>query len=326
LQERRVLVLNDVVEGVMPILSRLLGEEFELVATLDPELDPVLADPTELELALLNLAVNARDAMPEGGVLTIETANVELDDESVAQHGESKPGPHARLAMRDTGAGMDAQTQAHIFEPFFTTKPAGTGAGLGLATVHEIVKQSGGSIRVDSALGQGTTFTIYLPVAKPSAPVETADTSDGRVATGSETVLLVEDHESVRALTATLLERYGYAVIEATSAQEALRLAEANRGRIDLLLTDVVMPGLSGAAVAERVRELVPGVKVLFMSGYVDDGVVRTGALAQGSAFLEKPFSVTGLAAKVREALDAPDVTSAPRAQSTRPRQTRESP
>jgi two-component system cell cycle sensor histidine kinase/response regulator CckA len=300
----RVILLNDVVEGIMPMLSRLIGEDLELVASLDPELNRVLADPNQVEQVLLNLAVNARDAMPAGGRLTIQTANVELDDEYVAHHGEAVAGPHVMLAVTDTGTGMDAETLAHMFEPFFTTKPVGTGTGLGLATVYGIVKQSEGSIWVYSEPGKGTTFKIYLPATEALVALEAPRAARARVAVGTETILLAEDEEPLRTLTAKLLERYGYVVIAATSANEALRIAKENSRRIDLLLTDLIMPGLSGAAVADRVSELVPGVKVLFMSGYADDIVVRDGILAPGAAFLEKPFSATDLAAKVRETLD----------------------
>jgi two-component system cell cycle sensor histidine kinase/response regulator CckA len=300
----RVVGLNEVVEGVTPMLSRLIGEDLELVASLEPKLNRVLADPNQVEQVLLNLAVNARDAMPDGGRLTIQTANVELDDEYVAHHGESVAGPHVMLAVSDTGTGIDAETLAHMFEPFFTTKPVGTGTGLGLATVYGIVKQSGGSIWVYSEPGEGTTFKIYLPVTEVALPLEGPRRPSKPAATGTETILLAEDEEPLRTLTATLLERHGYVVITATSANEALRIAEDNSRRIDLLLTDLIMPELSGPAVAERVSELVPGVKVLFMSGYADDLVLRNGILSPGAAFLEKPFSATDLASKVRATLD----------------------
>ena len=300
----RVVQLNEVVEGIAPMLSRLIGEDLELVASLEPKLDRVLADPNQVEQVLLNLAVNARDAMPNGGRLTIQTANVELDEEYVAHHGESTVGPHVMLAVSDTGTGMEPDTLAHMFEPFFTTKPVGSGTGLGLATVYGIVKQSEGSIWVYSEPGKGTTFKIYLPVTEAAAALEAPRASRALAAVGLETILLAEDEEPLRTLTARLLERHGYVVITATSADEALRIAAENSRRIDLLLTDLIMPGLSGAAVAERVSELVPGVKVLFMSGYSDDTVVRNGILAPGAAFLEKPFSSTDLAAKVRATLD----------------------
>jgi CheY-like chemotaxis protein len=301
----RVVLLNDVVEGIAPMLSRLIGEDLELVAALEPQLSRVLADPNQVEQVLLNLAVNARDAMPNGGRLTIQTANVELDEEYVAHHGESTAGSHVMLAVSDTGTGMDPETLTHMFEPFFTTKPVGTGTGLGLATVYGIVKQSEGSIWAYSEPGKGTTFKIYLPATEAVAALEAPRPGRALAAVGLETILLAEDEEPLRTLTAKLLERHGYVVFTATSADEALRIAAENSRRIDLLLTDLIMPGLSGSAVAERVSELVPGIKVLFMSGYSDDIVVRNGILAPGAAFLEKPFSSTDLAAKVRATLDS---------------------
>ena len=300
----RVILLNEVVEGITPMISRLIGEDLELVASLDPDLNRVLADPNQVEQVLLNLAVNARDAMPNGGRLTIQTANVELDEEYVAHHGESTAGPHVMLSVTDTGTGMEPDTLAHMFEPFFSTKPVGSGTGLGLATVYGIVKQSEGSIWVYSEPGKGTTFKIYLPATEAAAALEAPRATRPLAAVGLETILLAEDEEPLRTLTAKLLERHGYVVITATSADEALRIAAENSRRIDLLLTDLIMPGLSGSTVAERVSELVPGVKVLFMSGYSDDIVVRNGILAPGAAFLEKPFSSTDLAAKVRATLD----------------------
>ena len=301
----RVLQLNDVVDGLTPMLSRLIGEDVELVATLAPSLDSVLADPNQLEQVLVNLAVNARDAMPEGGLLTIRTANVELDDEYVAQHADAVVGPHVMLSVSDTGVGMDSETLSHIFEPFFTTKPLGVGTGLGLSTVYGIVRQSGGSVWAYSEPGHGTTFKALLPRAESPATAEAPRTPEPAAANGSETILLAEDEESVRQLTARILERLGYEVIAAETATEALRIAEENGRKIDLLLTDLVMPELSGTALAERVRKLLPGIRVLFMSGYSDEVVTRNGTLTPGSAFLEKPFSGNELAAKVRETLDA---------------------
>jgi PAS domain S-box-containing protein len=300
----RVLELNQIVEGVTPMLSRLIGEGLELVTSLEPKLDRVLADPNQLEQVLLNLAANARDAMPDGGRLTIQTANVELDEDYVAHHGGATVGGHVLLAVSDTGTGMDAVTQAHAFEPFFTTKPVGTGTGLGLATVYGIVTQSSGSIWVYSEPGQGTTFKIYLPVTQADAPPEAPRVARPPDARGAETILLVEDDESVRRLAAIMLERLGYLVLEATSVNDALRIAAEESRPIDLLLTDLIMPELSGSAVAERVSELVRGVKILFMSGYADDVALRSGNLPPGASFLEKPFTSADLATKVREALD----------------------
>jgi PAS domain S-box-containing protein len=302
----QVFQLNDVVDGLTPMLSRLIGENVELVATLGASLDPVLADPNQLEQVLVNLAINARDAMPEGGLLTISTANVELDSEHVAQHADAIVGHHVMLSVSDTGVGMDVETLSHVFEPFFTTKPVGIGTGLGLATVYGIVKQSGGSLWVYSEPGQGTTFKAFLPRAEsPATEVEKARAPKPVAARGTETILLAEDEESLRRLTARILEQRGYKVIAAETATEALRVAEQNGRTIDLLLTDLIMPELSGTALAERICKLTPAIRVLFMSGYADEVVSRNGALTPGSSFLEKPFSANDLAAKVRETLDA---------------------
>jgi two-component system cell cycle sensor histidine kinase/response regulator CckA len=301
----RVLQLNDVVAGLTPMLSRLIGEDVELVAVLASSLDPVLADPNQLEQVLANLTVNARDAMPDGGLLTIRTENVELDEEYVAQHADAVVGPHVVLSVSDTGVGMDAETLSHVFEPFFTTKPLGIGTGLGLATTYGIVKPSGGSMWVQSEPGQGATFKALLPRADSPVTEEPVRAPVPVAASGTETILLAEDEESLRRLTARILEKHGYQVIAAETATEALSIAARNGRTIHLLLTDVVMPELSGTALAERVCELVPSIRVLFMSGYADDVVSRNGALTPGSAFLEKPFSANELAAKVRATLDA---------------------
>jgi PAS domain S-box-containing protein len=301
----RVIDPNEVVRGVTPMLNRLIGEDIELRTSLADPLDPVLADPSQLEQVLVNLTVNARDAMPHGGRLEIRTANVELDEEYVGHHGESRAGPHVMLSVRDTGTGMDADTLAHVFEPFYTTKEIGTGTGLGLATVYGIVKQSGGSVWVYSEPGQGATVNVYLPrsesrileeVVRPAAPKETR---------GSETILLAEDEESLRRLTARMLETRGYEVIAAETANEAVRIAAEQGREIDLLLTDLIMPELSGGELAKKVRAALPSVRVLFMSGYADDVMTSKGALEPGAPFLEKPFSANDLAAKVRETLDA---------------------
>jgi CheY-like chemotaxis protein len=303
----RVLDVNTIVEEVAPMLTRLIGENVELVTTLEPDLDNVLADPSQLEQVLLNLAVNARDAMPHGGTLTMQTANVELDEEYVGQHGEAAPGPHVMLAVSDTGHGMPPETLAHMFEPFFTTKPVGTGTGLGLATVYGIVKQSGGTIWVYSEPGEGTTFKIYLPREESAiADVAAVARPVVAVADGTETILVAEDEPSLRALSARILEKYGYEVVAAETPTAALRIVEANGRRFDLLLTDLIMPELSGIDLAERVRKLVPGIRVLFMSGYADDVVTKNGSLEPGAPFLEKPFTANELAARVRELLDRP--------------------
>ena len=300
----QALIVNGIVDGLMPMLTRVIGEDVELETSLEPGLDPVLADAGQLEQVLVNLAVNARDAMPDGGHLTIQTANVELDEEYVAHHGEASIGRHVLLSVADTGSGMDAETLAHAFEPFYTTKPVGVGTGLGLATVYGIVKQSGGSVWVYSEPGKGTTFKIYLPTT--DAPVREPSQALGPAAAdGVETILLAEDEEALRTLTARMLSQRGYNVIVAETSPEALRIAEQESDGIDLLLTDLVMPELSGRALAEHIGRIAPRIPVLFMSGYSNDAVMRNGSLQLGAAFLEKPFTGNELAAKVRQTLDA---------------------
>jgi len=299
-----VLDLNVVVAEMDKMLRRLIGEHIALVAVATPDLGRVRADPNQIEQVIVNLAVNARDAMPDGGKLTIETANVDLDDTFAQAHLGSVPGSYALLAVTDTGAGMDASVRAHLFEPFFTTKEVGKGTGLGLATVYGIVKQSGGYISVYSEPGRGTSFKIYLPrietpAATPPGPQK------GGAARGSETVLVVEDEPAVLTLSRRALEAQGYVVLAASDPVAALRVVERHGGTIHLLLTDVVMPGFSGRELADRLTAQRPGIRVLFMSGYPGDAVVQHGTLPSGSAFLQKPFSPDGLARKVRDVLDA---------------------
>jgi two-component system, cell cycle sensor histidine kinase and response regulator CckA len=301
----RVLQLNDVVGGLTSLLQRLIGEDVELVATLAPNLEPVRADPSQMEQVLLNLAVNARDAMPGGGQLTIQTANVHLDEEYVSHHGEVAVGPHVMLAVTDDGVGMEPSVAEHIFEPFFTTKPVGTGTGLGLATVYGIVKQSGGSIWVYSEPGAGTTFKIYLPVVQAPIDEDRAPEPRPAVARGTETVLLAEDNTALRQLIAHMLESNGYEVLAAQTPTDAVRLARDASDRISLLISDLVMPEMNGSTLATKVSDLVPGVRVLLMSGYTDEAVARSGSLAPGAEYLEKPFGAEELAARVRETLDS---------------------
>ncbi|MFO0965381.1 MAG: PAS domain S-box protein [Gemmataceae bacterium] len=301
--EPKVLDLNAVVMDTEKMLRRLIGEDMLLGTALAPDLKSVKVDPTQIGQVIINLAVNARDAMPQGGKLTIETANVEVDATYVQMRPEAKPGRYVMLAVSDTGCGMTEEVKAHIFEPFFTTKAQGKGTGLGLATVYGIIKQSGGLIYVYSEPGQGTSFKIYLPAVEE--PMLTAKSlHDLRPATsGNETILLVEDEDAVRGITRMALQMHGYKVLETSRGEEALRLCEQHQEPIHLLLTDVVMPGMSGRQVAEALRSRRPAMKVLFVSGYTDDAVVRHGLVEAETAFLQKPFTPISLAAKVRAVL-----------------------
>ena len=298
-----VMNLNAAVATMSEMLRRMIGEDVLLVTALDPALGWVQADPSQIEQIVINLAVNARDAMPKGGHLTLETANVELDGAYARAHVGAHPGPHVMLAVSDTGVGMDADTRTRIFEPFFTTKGPGKGTGLGLATVYGIVKQSGGHICVYSELGQGTAFKIYLPRVDPAAdPVEPGGLL-AHVAQGRETILLVEDEGAVRELARDILEANGYAVLEARHGDEALAICERHSEAIHLMLTDVVMPGMNGRELAERLARLRPETKVLYMSGYTDNAIVLHGVLNGRAVFLQKPFTPDALARKVREVL-----------------------
>jgi two-component system, cell cycle sensor histidine kinase and response regulator CckA len=300
----KLLKLNSIVSDIDKMLRRLIGEDIDLLTVLEPSLGHIKADPGQVEQVILNLAVNARDAMPQGGKLTIETSNVHLDEEYARKHTSIRPGHFVMLAVSDNGTGMDATTQAHLFEPFFTTKPQGKGTGLGLSTVYGIVKQSDGNIWVYSERGLGTTFKVYLPRVDEVAKVETASGPLGELPRGRETVLLTEDEEPVRRLTRVILEMNGYQVLEAASGDEALILYEAHTGEVDLILTDVVMPRMSGRELAQQLEILSPGIKVLYLSGYTDDAIVRHGLLDQKMAFLQKPFTPDGLLRKVRAVLD----------------------
>lgn len=299
----QVLNLNAVVSNLEKMLKRLIGEDIKLRTVLDPELGRVKADPGQIEQVIMNLAVNARDAMPHGGNLSIETGNVDLDENYARTHVTVKPGPHVMLAVGDTGLGMTPEVRARIFEPFFTTKEQGQGTGLGLATVYGIVKQSGGSIWVYSEPGQGTVFKIYLPVVGESVSSVQARAEVEDTTMGSETILVVEDEEGVRSMINLALASAGYKVIETLDPERALATCAAYKGSIDLLLTDVVMPRLSGHVVAEKVTSMRPGIKVLYMSGYTDDAVVHHGVLSQDSPFIQKPFSPYALRKKIREVL-----------------------
>jgi two-component system, cell cycle sensor histidine kinase and response regulator CckA len=303
--EPQTIDVNDVMRRVEGLLRRVIGEDVELHMNLTANIAAVTADPGQLEQAVMNLAVNARDAMPDGGHLTIETAFVELDDQYAATHAGAVSGAHVMLAVSDSGTGMDDNTKRRLFEPFFTTKPPGKGTGLGLATVYGIVKQSGGSIWVYSELSHGTTFKIYLP--RVSGPVDLAVAARAGVVSwrGTETVLLLEDQPEPRAVIRDALRRHGYHVLEASSSREALDTAAQYDGPVHLLLTDVVMAEMSGRTVAQRLHASRAGLRVIYMSGYTDDTIVRHGVLEPGLAFLQKPFTADRLLRRVREVLDA---------------------
>jgi PAS domain S-box-containing protein len=302
-----LLNLNALVANLSQMLRRLISEDIELITIPGPDLGNLKVDPSQLEQVVVNLVVNARDAMPEGGTLTIETANVELDADYAHQHVGVKAGPYIMLAISDTGQGMDAPTQARIFEPFFTTKEAGKGTGLGLATVHGIVNQSGGHIWVYSEVGHGTTFKIYLPQAAEREIRAQVQPSSARAPQGSETILLVEDDALVRQLVQEVLRKYGYIVLEVSTGKEALKMAQTYRAPIDLLITDVILPGgIRGTQVARQLLAQRLHLKVLYMSGYTDNAIVQHGVLGAGVAFLQKPFTPETLARKVREVLDTP--------------------
>ena len=304
--EPRVLDPNEIVSGIGPMLSRLIGEHIELVTVADPDTAMVCADAGQLEQVLVNLTVNARDAMPNGGKLTIQTGNAELDEEYVAKHAGARSGPHAMIAVTDTGAGIDAETLAHIFEPFYTTKAVGKGTGLGLATVYGIVKQSGGNVWVYSEVGVGTTFKVFLPAAEGRPTLDTAVVQPRQAeGFGHERILIAEDDESLRRLTSRILEQRGYSVISADTPERAIALLEQEPDQIDLLLTDLVLPQMSGPALADCVKERSPSVRVLYMSGYAGEALKENGTLAPGARFLEKPFSGNDLAVSVRRTLDA---------------------
>jgi PAS domain S-box-containing protein len=301
--QAKVLDLNTVIPEMEKMLRRLIGENISLQTSLDPQLGQVKADPGQVEQILLNLCVNARDAMPNGGLLTIQTTNVTLSQPYRNQQVFIRAGSYVMLSVSDNGCGMDAETQARIFEPFFTTKDLGKGTGLGLSTVYGIVKQSEGTIWVYSEVGRGTTFKIYLPRADESvAPADNARAN--LVPGGHETILLVEDEEIVRALAREILETQGYEVLTATNGEEGLRVCHQFGGRIDLLITDVVMPNMSGRELAENVAGLRPETRILYMSGFTDDAIVRHGVLDDGVSFIQKPFSPDALAMKARSVLD----------------------
>jgi two-component system, cell cycle sensor histidine kinase and response regulator CckA len=302
-----LLDLNAAVVSMETMLRRLIGEDVRLTSTLSSEIGPVRADPSQIEQVLLNLAVNARDAMPGGGVLRIETSNVDVDEALAAAHAPCAPGRFVVLTVSDTGCGMDSGIRRRVFEPFFTTKPKGKGTGLGLATVYGIVTQSGGFVSFSSEPRKGTSFRVYLPRAdEPVTMKSVSGAHRAAPAGGTETILMVEDDDGVRRLACRVLELLGYTVLCAESGDQALDLARDHQGKIDLVLTDVVMPEMSGREVERRLAEAGHAARVLFMSGYSDDAVLRHGVLETGVAFLQKPFTPAALGRKIREVLDAP--------------------
>jgi two-component system cell cycle sensor histidine kinase/response regulator CckA len=301
----RILDLNSLVAETEKMLRRLIGEDIDLASSLEPGLGKVKVDPGQIEQILINLAVNARDAMPTGGHLTIETRNVDWDGSYTQENQEVRPGPYVMLAVTDSGTGMDEATKARLFEPFFTTKEVGKGTGLGLATVYGIVKQSGGHIAVSSELGRGTTFKIYLPRVAETAPPGPSVLPLNQMPKGNETILLAEDEGATREMIRLALQTQGYTVLEAEDGEQAVQVCRQHTGPIHLLITDVIMPRIGGGQLAEFVKGLRSEMKVLFLSGYTDDAVVRHGIVQEKVAFLQKPFSLSGLARKVREVLDA---------------------
>ena len=300
-----ILDLNQTVANTEKLLRRLIGEDIDLACSLHPDLSRIMADPSLIDQIIMNLAINSRDAMPYGGKLTIETANVFLDESYARCHIGAETGHYVLLAVSDSGCGMDQETVSRIFEPFFTTKDEGKGTGLGLATVYGNVKQSGGLIRVYSEPGQGTTFKIYLPRAEEDAETNNPDIVTAEaLPKGTETILLVEDDENVRQIARSILVACGYTVLESEGGEEALGLCKIHGDSIDLLITDVVMPGMNGRKLAQRAEEFCPSAKVLYMSGYTDNAIVHHGVLDEGIAFLQKPFTLKSLSLKVREVLD----------------------
>ena len=300
-----ILDLNIVIDQTRTLLRRLIRESIELVTITQPDLGLINVDPVQIQQIVMNLAVNARDAMLQGGDLTIETANVNFDDEYVREHPAVKAGPYVMLAISDSGIGMDSATQARLFEPFFTTKEKGKGTGLGLSTVYGIVKQSNGFIWVYSELGKGTTIKIYFPRAEGTITRIPKEERLEKAVGGTETLLITEDESSVRSLATRILSEQGYTMLEASNGIEALVIARAFPGEIHLVITDVVMPGMGGKALIAQLKEARPGIKALYISGYTDNAIVHHGILDSDVVFLQKPFTVESLARKVREVIDS---------------------
>lgn len=299
----RPVALNTIVKNMVKMLTRVIGEDITLELHLDPDLGTVVADPVQVEQVLMNLAVNARDAMPGGGHFIIETSMIELGKEYVDQHAGVRLGPHAVLALTDTGSGISEEAREQIFDPFFTTKELGKGTGLGLATVYGIIKQHGGQIYVYSEPGKGTTFKIYLPVKGDDMHTEKVPESVDTIPAGDETILLVEDDASVREMIRAFLEPAGYTILSAGNGPEALALNKAQDGVIHLLLTDVIMPGMNGQEVADAVKKSRPDTRIIFMSGYTDDVIAHHGVLEEGVNFIQKPVTLGTLARELRRVL-----------------------
>jgi signal transduction histidine kinase/CheY-like chemotaxis protein len=301
----RIIDLNDIMLNLDSLLRRLIGEDIEVLTVPARDLGSVKADPGQIEQVIMNLALNSRDAMPQGGKLTLETANVQLDEKYAGEHQPISAGNYVMLAVSDTGLGMSPEVQARVFEPFFTTKEVGKGTGLGLSMVYGIVKQSGGYIWVYSEPGSGTTFKIYLPRVDQPAESAGADKRPSSVQRGTETILLVEDDPQLRQLSSSVLAHCGYKVLAASSPEEGLEVCRANHQEIRLLVTDVVMPRMNGRQLAEQVLKISPQTRVLYISGYTNNAIVHYGVLDPGLWFLPKPFTLSALIAKVREVLDA---------------------
>ncbi len=303
--EPKVLNLNDIVNSMEQMLQRLIGEDIELVTALSPDLGNVRADSDQIGQVIMNLVVNSKDAMPGGGRLMIETSNVSPDDSYAREHMSVTPGPYVMLAVADTGCGMDENTKSKVFEPFFTTKEKGRGTGLGLSTVYGIIKQSGGNISVQSELGKGTTFKIYLPRVEEAVEVLAPPRESAESTRGSETVLVVEDDDPLRRLVVRILKSNGYNVLEARHGHDALQICGAYKGTIDLIVTDIIMPQMTGHELANRLTSMRPKLKVLYMSGYTDDTIGHLGILKQNIHFVQKPFTSYSLLNKVREVLSS---------------------
>ena len=308
----RVINLNEIVLNLDSLLRRLIGEDIEVLTVPANDLGAVKADPGQIEQVIMNLALNSRDAMPQGGKLTLETANTNLDESYARDHQPVQPGPYVMLAVSDTGHGMSAETMTRIFEPFYTTKEVGKGTGLGLSMVYGIVKQSGGYVWVYSEPDRGTTFKIYLPRVDQPAEEVGADRHPAKVLRGSETILLVEDDPQLRELSSSVLSHCGYNVLAASTPEEGLAICKTNHNNIRLLVTDVVMPRINGRQLAEQILRLCPQVRVLYISGYTDNAIVHYGVLDSGLWFLAKPFTLSALIAKVREVLDSTTNASSP--------------